>query len=1011
MVSQDTDARVGAAALDRHRRGLAAGAAGRPAAAADHFRAGLRLLEPDPPPGTALLAVRLLTSLAHAEAEVGRVERGLELLERAEPLAAGSALDRAVVISQRGLLLWRVGRYQAAKPLFDEAVPLLAEHPDPVVLARVLLNRGGLHMGAMRLAAARADLRRCEQITRDCDAPLLAAKAVHNRGYCELLVGDIPAALAALETAEAGYREHGPGILPIATVDRSRALLAAGLADEAAAGLESAIAAFRDQRLSQDRAEAELALAQALTAAGKPAEAAGQARQAERHFRARGNETWAALAELTRARADFAAAQVASAPAVSVQVVSVQAVSVQAVAVQAASVPSAPAQVVSAQAVSGQSVSAQAVSVQPVSVQALSVRSASTQAVSGQSVSAQAVSVQPVSVQALPVQSASTQAVSGQSASAQAVLAEASAAGATQSAPDASSAQSVPAHSASAQAAPSGQSVLSARFPQRTDRLADRLLALGLPHDAALARLLSVRALIRLGKPADQIAPLLDRVRPRGSAVPMELRLSAHLARAELAVERGERRAALAELRNGLAYLHEQRMTLGSLDLQTGTAALGQELTRAGLRLALDSGSVHSIFAWSERSRGQAFRVRPVRPPEDPGTAAAVAEFRHLDEILRTAELSGRSDPPARQRHAALQRQLREQSWKAAGTLPAPRADTARRGSASPITLSETAGRLADCGHAMISLLRQDDRLLALVIAGGRTTLVRLGAYAPAVESAYRLLSDLDARVARRLPERLQSVIDQSIRRQLDVLSREITAPLLPLLGDLPVVVVPTGPLAAVPWSLLPGLHGRPVTVCPSAQLWLAARRAQESGPGDIPDRRPVLAAGPRLAHAEHEVAAIARLYPEPVVLTGRDATVEATLRAMDGARTVHLAAHGHHERGNVLFARIDLADGPLMAYDLQRLSKPPQRVILSACEVGRADVRSGDEHLGFTAALLYAGTGTVISSGALIPDEAAPPLMAALHSALAAGTAPAAALAAAMAGDRMNPFVCFGVG
>jgi CHAT domain-containing protein len=178
-----------------------------------------------------------------------------------------------------------------------------------------------------------------------------------------------------------------------------------------------------------------------------------------------------------------------------------------------------------------------------------------------------------------------------------------------------------------------------------------------------------------------------------------------------------------------------------------------------------------------------------------------------------------------------------------------------------------------------------------------------------------------------------------------------------------------------------------------------------------VADDRPVLAAGPRLAHAEAEVAAIAGLYANPIVLRGQAATVEATLRAMDGARTVHLAAHGHHERGNVMFARIDLADGPLMAYDLQRLSRPPRRVILSACELGRADVRIGDEHLGFTAALLYAGTRTVISSGVLIPDADAPPFMAALHKALISGEAPAAAIASAAAADRNEPFVCFGAG
>jgi CHAT domain-containing protein len=421
----------------------------------------------------------------------------------------------------------------------------------------------------------------------------------------------------------------------------------------------------------------------------------------------------------------------------------------------------------------------------------------------------------------------------------------------------------------------------------------------------------------------------------------------------------------------------------------------------------VDSGSVRSIFAWSERSRAQAFRLRPVRPPDDPAVAAAVAEFRHLDEVLRTAQLAGRTDPSARQRHAALQRRLREQSWKATGAAQSP----GRRAGGAPTTLSVVARELDGQGQTMISLLRQGDALLALAVAHGRTSLIRLGDYAHTLEAAHRLLSDLDARVARRLPQRLQAVIDQSIRRQLDVLTRHITAPLRGVLEDLPVVIIPTGPLAAVPWSLLPDLRGRPVTVCPSAELWLAARRAQESGPGDVPDPRPVLACGPHLAHAESEVAAIARLYPEPRVLTGANATVEATLQAIDGARTVHLAAHGHHERGNVLFARIDLADGPLMAYDLQRLSKPPQRVILSACELGRADVRSGDEHLGFTAALLYAGVSTVISSGALIPDADAPPLMAALHAALAAGTPPAAALAAAMGEEQMNPFVCFGAG
>ena len=189
----------------------------------EHFRSGLRLLEPAPPPGSEALTARLLTSLAHAEAELGRVERGLELLDRAEALA--NAQQRAVVISQRGLLLWRAGRYEAALRCFDEAIPLLADHPDRLVLARVLLNRSGLHLGTARVAAARVDLERCERIARFAGDEMLADKAVHNLGYCDLLLGNIPAALDAFGRVEAIFREHAPGNVPVVQIDRARALL------------------------------------------------------------------------------------------------------------------------------------------------------------------------------------------------------------------------------------------------------------------------------------------------------------------------------------------------------------------------------------------------------------------------------------------------------------------------------------------------------------------------------------------------------------------------------------------------------------------------------------------------------------------------------------------------------------------------------------------------------------------------------------------------------------------
>lgn len=67
---------------------------------------------------------------------------------------------------------------------------------------------------------------------------------------------------------------------------------------------------------------------------------------------------------------------------------------------------------------------------------------------------------------------------------------------------------------------------------------------------------------------------------------------------------------------------------------------------------------------------------------------------------------------------------------------------------------------------------------------------------------------------------------------------------------------------------------------------------------------------------------------------------------------------------------------------------------------------------LGFTAALLYVGTPTVISSVTRVADDAAAvSIMTGYHHALRSGARPAEALARAALAEPFNPFVCFGSG
>ena len=853
-----------------HRLAVQAGAAGQPAAGARRLRAGLLALGWDEhgppldaraaavPPGQRALAARMLLSLAHFEAEQGRTGYGRQLLDQAEGLA--DPADRGILRYQRGLMLIRTGHGGAALALFDEAVALLQGYPDPAHLARALLNRGVLQLGAGHVGLARTDFGACGDLAATAGLDLIGAKAVHNLGYCDLLAGDIPAALRQFGAAAGVYGQAAPGNLPVLATDRARALLAAGLASDAARELDGALAAFRRQHLDQDRAEAELARAQAALVLGDLRGARRWATAAQQRSRRRGNDSWACLAELTRLRAR------ALSPAT------------------------------------------------------------------------------------------------------------------------------------------------GARVAAEAQQLAGRLRARGLARDADTAELIGTRALVTAGRLV-QAGQRMNTVQGRGPRLPLEVSLLRWLARAELASRDGRPSAALAALRAGLGLVGSRRARMGSVDLQTGTAALGADLAAAGLRLALDRGSAPLVYAWLERSRAQAFRARPVRPPADPEAAAWLAELRQLSQLSRAAELAGRPDRPGHAaRRADLQRRIRERSWAASG--PAGRAATAQAG------LAEVRAALAGRGQALAAVLARQGRLVAVLITPGGARLIPLGDAGLAAEAARRLAADLDTLAGRRLPGRLGDVIRNSVRRQAATLAAEVITPLLAVAGGADgLILAPHGDLASVPWSLLPGLHGRPVTVTPSASAWLAAQRRQQpaaapSPAAPSPAAAPVLlAAGPDLPQAEREIAELAAAYPGGRVLAGPGATVAATLRALDGAPLAHLAAHGYHDSENFLFSRLHLADGPLMAYDVQQLAAAPRQVILSACDIGRAQVRPGGELLGFTAALLYAGTATVIASVARVQDDAPVRLMTAYHRRLAAGTAPAEALAAAAAAEPFSPFVCFGSG
>jgi hypothetical protein len=234
-----------------------------------------------------------------------------------------------------------------------------------------------------------------------------------------------------------------------------------------------------------------------------------------------------------------------------------------------------------------------------------------------------------------------------------------------------------------------------------------------------------------------------------------------------------------------------------------------------------------------------------------------------------------------------------------------------------------------------------------------------------------------------------------------------LVRPLLSTLGERRVVLTPSGVLAGAPWSLLPGLVGRPLTIPSSATRWLELH----AGPTPAP-RRVALVAGPGLARAEEEVTRAAAEWQQASVLSGPESTAANVARLAAEVDVLHLAGHGTHPGENPLFAAVGLADGPWFGYDIDLLPAIPSTVVLSACELGRASVRSGEESVGMTAAWLHAGARSVLSSPVVIADDVACDALARWHALVSGGSAPADALAeVAAAADDVVPLLSFGAG
>lgn len=524
-------------------------------------------------------------------------------------------------------------------------------------------------------------------------------------------------------------------------------------------------------------------------------------------------------------------------------------------------------------------------------------------------------------------------------------------------------------------------------------RAADECAAAGWTVAAQDSRFVAARSALASGSRALALRLLgeVASTRRRGNVA---VRVTAWHAEALLRLTEGDRPGAERALRRGLALHSENAAVLGATDLRAHAAVFGEELAALGVRLALEDGRARSVLSWVERSRATALHSLPARPPQDGRLAADLARLRAVAALIRDEAVAGRDVGALHRQQETLEQSVRDLARHARGSEVGKESLDIR-------TLAAALG-----SWALVELVRDRDDLHAVTLVDGRVTLHRLGGYAEAAKETEALRFALTRLAHPSTSERVRDLA----RRGRDVAAARlddlVLTPLRSRLGGRPVVVVPTGDLHALPWPTLPTLRGRPVVVAPSARLWLRAAQAPRRR-----SQRAALVAGPRLDHAEAEVQALAGCYPGGTVLVGTAATADAVRVAVDGARLAHIATHGHFRSDNPQFSCLELADGPLTVYDLERMRRAPEVLVLSACDSGLSDVKPGDELMGLAASVMALGTRTLVASVVPVPDEPTRPFMEQLHARMRAGAGPAAALAATTEATGLDGFVCLGAG
>lgn len=535
------------------------------------------------------------------------------------------------------------------------------------------------------------------------------------------------------------------------------------------------------------------------------------------------------------------------------------------------------------------------------------------------------------------------------------------------------------------------------------------------PVKRAQACLAAARALLALGL-EDRAAGYIRQARQvsQENDVP-SVAYAVHAVSGELARERGDLQAAIAEYEQAIATLENLRGRL-MIEFRADFLEDKQEVYEDVVALHVQLDRPDEALRYAERAKSRALfdllanRLDLRLAALDPGDAQLAEELVRLrlerDRLYRrwesdaNEEMRLRGDPNYEDAFRSVQvdvLEIEKQITALWHKLLIRNAGYARQASIWQVR-TEPVQPYLDEDTLLLEYFFARRELLVFLVDRQRVEVVSLPASPAQVGRLLQLLW-LNWKAAASLPGDGSAAPHAALLYNAQGILRQLYALLLEpvearLAAARRLMIVPHGSLHYLPFHALRDGRGYlveryPISYLPAASLLRYCREAQ-------PSAGPALVVGDayqgRLQHTLQEAQAVAGLW-DARLLTGEQATLAAIQAAAPECGLIHLASHGDFRGDNPLFSGLAFADGWLTTLDIFNLRLQASLVTLSACQTGRSVIGGGDELLGLLRAFLYAGARSLLLSQWAVDDRSTAVLMQRFYLALQAGSAKGDAL------------------